>query len=94
MEEMGRSLFPAPYLSTVILCSNLLLELGNEDQKQAHLPGIAAGESVWSLALTEPSGHWEVEAVELAAAAEHAAGRKHLSRLGVLPHRHVGAAEI
>ena len=55
MEEMGRSVFPIPYLSTVILSSNLLLELGSEEQKQTHLPGISAGESVWALALTEPS---------------------------------------
>ena len=67
MEEMGRSVFPIPYLSTVILSSNLLLELGSEEQKQTHLPGISAGESVWALALTEPSGRWDAAGVEATA---------------------------
>jgi len=67
MEEMGRSLFPAPYLSTVILCSNLLLEAASDEQKQAFLPAIAAGEAVWALALTEPGGHWVEEAIEMSA---------------------------
>ncbi len=70
MEEMGRSLFPAPYLSTVILCSNLLLELGDEEQKSSHLPGIAAGETVWALAVTEPDGGWQAGDMQLRATRE------------------------
>ena len=67
MEEMGRSVFPIPFLSTVILCSNLMLELGSEEQKQAYLPDIAAGESLWALALTEPDGSWDASGVEATA---------------------------
>ena len=63
MEEMGRSVVPLPFLSTVILSANMLLELGSEDQKSAYLPGIAAGESIWAMALTEPGGQWDAEAV-------------------------------
>ena len=67
MEEMGRSVVPLPFLSTVILSANLLLELGSEDQKSEYLPGIAAGESIWAMALTEPGGQWDAEAVETVA---------------------------
>ena len=67
MEEMGRSLVPLPFLSTVILASNLLLEIGSEEQKMEHLPGIAAGETLWAVALTEPRGEWDAEAVEVMA---------------------------
>ena len=67
MEEMGRSLIPIPFLSTVILSSNLLLELGSEEQKKAYLPAIAAGESVWAMALTEPAGRWDAAGVEATA---------------------------
>ena len=64
LEEMGRSLAPLPFLSTVILSANVLLELGTEEQKLAHLPGIAAGESVWAFAVTEPNGSWDSSGVE------------------------------
>ena len=70
MEEMGRSLFPAPYLSTVVLAAGLLLEAGSEEQKAAFLPGIAAGESLWALALTEPGGGWDPSGVRMTARRE------------------------
>ena len=37
-------------------CPPYLVELGTEDQKARWLPGIAAGELVCSIAMTEPSG--------------------------------------
>ncbi len=64
MEEMGRAVFPAPYLSSVILAANLILETGSEEQKAAYLPGIASGESIWTLALTEASGRWDAGGVQ------------------------------
>lgn len=70
MEEMGRSLFPAPYLSTVVLAAGLLLEAGSEEQKAAFLPGIASGESLWALALTEPGGGWDPSGVRMTARRE------------------------
>ena len=70
MEEMGRSLFPAPYLSTVVLAAGLLLEAGSEEQKAAFLPGIASGESLWALALTESGGGWDPSGVRMTARRE------------------------
>ena len=37
-------------------CPPYLVELGTEDQKARWLPGVAAGELVCSIAMTEPSG--------------------------------------
>lgn len=70
MEEMGRCLLPAPYLSTVVLGAGLLLEAASEEQKAAFLPDIAAGESLWALALTEPGGGWDPSGVQMTARRE------------------------
>ena len=42
-EELGRTLAPVPYSSTVYLASELLLLAGSTEQKQRWLPKIAAG---------------------------------------------------
>ena len=50
MEEIGRSLLPSPFFSTVCLGTNAILRAGNQEQKQTYLPSIAAGEMTVSLA--------------------------------------------
>jgi len=67
MEEMGRALFPSPYLASAVLAADVLLNAATEDQKSTYLPDIAAGESVWTLAVTEPSGQWDAAAIEAVA---------------------------
>jgi alkylation response protein AidB-like acyl-CoA dehydrogenase len=52
-EECGRSLASSPLLSSALVCSSLIADLGNEDQKQALLPAIASGELILTLALDE-----------------------------------------
>jgi len=59
LEEAGRTLFGGPLLSTVVLAATALLESGDEAAKQKYLPGIAAGETVATVALTEESGKWD-----------------------------------
>lgn len=51
LEEMGRALLPSPYLSTVGLAGHLLRAGGSQAQKQAHLPGLCAGETRFAVAL-------------------------------------------
>ncbi len=67
MEEMGRKLIPAPYLSSVILGANAILNAGTEDQKKELLPGIADGTTRATLAFVEPSGKWELGGISLEA---------------------------
>lgn len=54
-EECGRTLAASPLLSSSMVCASLIAELGNEEQRAALLPGIATGESVFTLALDESS---------------------------------------
>ncbi len=66
-EEMGACLVCAPYFSTVALASNCLLSCGDESAKKDYLPGIASGETIATLAITEDSGRWDLQGVTLAA---------------------------
>lgn len=67
LEEMGRVLLCAPYFSTVALAVNLLLAVGDEEASARHLPGIAAGKTVATVALVEKSGRWDSDGVTLQA---------------------------
>ncbi len=67
LEEMGRSLLCAPYFSTVALAANALIHSGDEAAKQAHLPGIASGETIATVAFTEENGRWDESGVTMAA---------------------------
>jgi alkylation response protein AidB-like acyl-CoA dehydrogenase len=68
LEEMGRALLCAPYLASVGLAANALLASGDEDACAAFLPGIASGETIATLALTEDGGRWDEGGIALAAA--------------------------
>ncbi len=65
IEEFGRSLVPGPFLSTQVGGVLPLLEGGTEQQKQYALPKIASGETIWTLAYTEPSARFDTEGVAL-----------------------------
>ncbi|MGH8958443.1 MAG: acyl-CoA dehydrogenase family protein [Acidimicrobiia bacterium] len=69
-EEMGRSLFPAPFLSTLGLAMPLISDLGSEEQKKELLGSIASGEKTVTVAFTEPSGQWGPGLVETSATAD------------------------
>jgi alkylation response protein AidB-like acyl-CoA dehydrogenase len=59
LEEMGRALLCAPFYASVVLAANTLLHSGDDAAKKAHLPGIANGETIATVAFTEPSGKWD-----------------------------------
>ena len=62
-KELGRVLFPSPYISTVVLSGGAILAAGTEGQKQAYLPRISAGQTVISFALQESSPHYDYRGV-------------------------------
>ena len=64
MEEIGRALLCAPFLSTVGLGANALMIGGSEAQKELYLPGIAAGETRATLAFAETNGRMDAAGVE------------------------------
>ncbi len=67
LEEMGSHLLCAPYFSSVVLAANTLLESGDDAAKKELLPGIATGETIATLALTEENGRWDEAGVTMTA---------------------------
>ena len=55
-EELGRSLAPVPFSSSVYLATEALKAWGSEAQKQHYLPKLAAGELIGTLATSEALG--------------------------------------
>ena len=70
IEELGRALVPAPYLSTVVYCGLSIIAAGTDEQKKELLPKIAKGDLIMSFALTEPSASWDPNGVAVKAAAD------------------------
>ncbi|WP_066063903.1 acyl-CoA dehydrogenase family protein [Frankia sp. EI5c] len=67
-EEMGRLLVCAPYFATAVLAANTLLCSGDPAAQKTWLPGIAAGETIATLAFVDDSGSWDEGGVTAAAA--------------------------
>ena len=67
LEEMGRALLCAPFFSTAVLAANTLIHSGDDAAKQAHLPGIASGETIATVAYVEPSGKWDESGITMEA---------------------------
>lgn len=59
LEETGRACLPGPFFSTVVLGALPILNIGSDKQKEEHLPRIASGEEILTLALTEPSARYD-----------------------------------
>ena len=73
---MGRALLCAPFFATAVLAAGAILNAGTETEKQALLPGIAAGETIATFAWVEDNGRWDAEGTAL---------DEVLARLAVLP---------
>ena len=63
MEEMGRSVMPGPFFSTVLLGGLTILEAGSAALKTEWLGRISAGQAKATLAFTEPNARWDAAAV-------------------------------
>jgi acyl-CoA dehydrogenase len=55
-EELGRSLAPTPFASSVYLATEALLRFGSDAQKENYLPRLAAGEIIGTFAMAEGRG--------------------------------------
>lgn len=63
LEETGRALLPGPFFGSVVLAGSVLMQCGDDDAKARYLPGIAAGETIAAVALTEQSGRWDADSI-------------------------------
>lgn len=59
LEEMGRALVCAPYFASAVLAATAIMNAAAEAQKTALLPPIVSGETIATLAFTEPNGLWD-----------------------------------
>ena len=64
LEEMGAALLCAPFFSSVALAANALLTSSDDEAKKSYLPGIASGETIATLAITEDNGKWDFGGIE------------------------------
>jgi len=70
LEEAGRALLVAPYFSSTVLGAYAILDSGDEAAAAEFLPGIADGSRIATLAFTEDSGRWDLEALSAPAVPE------------------------
>ncbi len=61
-EEIGRSLAPVPFSSSVTLATEALLRFGSLEQKRMHLPRLAEGGVIGTVAFVEGLGATEAHA--------------------------------
>jgi acyl-CoA dehydrogenase len=62
-EELGRSLAPVPFSSSIVLAADLILRVGSEAQKRWYLPKLASGELIATLAFVEGAGTLAPESI-------------------------------
>jgi alkylation response protein AidB-like acyl-CoA dehydrogenase len=67
LEEAGRALLCSPVFSTVVLAATTLLESGDAGACHEHLPGIAEGRTIATLAFIEENGRWSADGVQAVA---------------------------
>jgi alkylation response protein AidB-like acyl-CoA dehydrogenase len=101
LEVMGEALLCAPFFSTVCLGANALLVAGSDAQQREHLPGIADGSTLATLAHAEPNGRRDPDGIETLARRDGGdfvlRGRKryvldgHRAKLIVVPARREGS---
>jgi alkylation response protein AidB-like acyl-CoA dehydrogenase len=63
--EMGYFCVPGPFFSTVVLGGLIVLEAGNDEQKERILSDLAVGNRILTLAWLEPDGSWTPEGIQL-----------------------------
>jgi alkylation response protein AidB-like acyl-CoA dehydrogenase len=59
MEEMGRALLCAPFFSSAVLATNVLLSADDADACGDVLPGLCDGSKIATVAATADSGAWD-----------------------------------
>lgn len=70
LEQMGASILPGPYFSTVVKGAMPILDTGSEEQKREFLPRIASGELIFTMALLEADGTYDASGIATKAASQ------------------------
>ncbi|MBV1879839.1 MAG: acyl-CoA/acyl-ACP dehydrogenase [Pseudomonadales bacterium] len=64
LEEMGRSLFPSPFISTTLVATTLT-DVASKTQQQQYLPAIATGKTIATLALLDNADNPTTDNIQL-----------------------------
>ncbi len=89
-EEIGRSLAPIPFGSSVYLATEAILLFGSDAQKKTWLPRLASGEIAGTFAFAEGAGEPDAESV----ATRFAGGRLNGTKVPVLDGAGAGVAVV
>ncbi len=76
MEEMGRSLLCAPFLSSSVFAANTLMECAEKTEQKQLLAGIASGETTVAVAYGEEKAGFHPERIALKADGDSLTGEK------------------
>ncbi len=76
-EELGRSLAPVPFSSTVYLASEAIMQFGTNAQKQRWLPRIATGDAIGTFAFGEGAGRPSATSLKTVATNNGLSGEKY-----------------
>ncbi len=68
VEECGRALLPGPFIPNQFAAAQIM-HAGTDAQKAKYLPKIADGSAIHTYAVTEASGRWDVDGVQMKATA-------------------------
>lgn len=67
IEELGAHQVPSPFVTTAVHCALAIERFGTDEQKEAYLPAVAAGERVMAYGCVGPGGRWDPADVGLTA---------------------------
>jgi len=67
MREFGSNLVVEPYFETVVLAGGLIEDVASPAQREAYLPQLMAGESIWALAWAEARSRYDFSNVDTTA---------------------------
>ena len=70
LEELGRSLVCAPFLSSAVLASTLILASGDTAACQDYLPELCSGALIATAAVTEDGAGWDADTWQCVAVAK------------------------
>jgi alkylation response protein AidB-like acyl-CoA dehydrogenase len=77
LDELGRTLTPAPMLGSAVLAAQLVLALGDDEASARLLPTLADGTSLGAVCWAGSDGRWSIEAAPVSATDGDLIGEAH-----------------
>ncbi|MFZ4584120.1 MAG: acyl-CoA dehydrogenase family protein [Acidimicrobiia bacterium] len=76
LEELGRAVYPGPYVASAIGALSAIALAGSTDDQAALLPALAAGETIGTVAVYEPDRRYDITAPRVQVAGDRLTGTK------------------